>query len=766
MTNRGIRTWIPLLILIGALIVLFLPLIVGDRVLFWGLPSLQFYPWRALAFDLLRNGELPFLNPYNGGGAPLLANYQTAVLYPPNLLYLLLNYVYAMNLLAVLHLFWGGLGMWMLTGGLAISPLGRGVSTLSFALAGYTVARLGSFPTTNAVAWIPWLFWGVLQVVETRKPFYVGLLGIITSLLLLTGHAQTAFYALVAVGLFLLWLVRDVPRGERLKALLMAGGGLLLGVGIGGVQLYLTAELLMASQRSGGVDYETLTNLSFPPLRVFNFLMPNFFGSPADGSYLTPERGVYFEEVVYIGLLPLLAAVAAVTGWLQRRRFLALEQWRAFRTVPLWGILVIVGFTLALGKYGPVYRTLYEFVPTFDSFREPIRWMIWPVFALCVLAGIGVSNWGQSTRLFYWTRLAGAGGAGIALLALAIYQFDTSGQEFIPVLTKAIVAFGCWLAGACLLTLIQPDANLDTSPTRWQIAVLLFVVCDLVWAAQGLNPTAPQEFYREASISEPQARLYWFEDYEQTVKFERYFVLSDYRTATDNWPEIRRSLMPNINLLDRVPLFNNFDPLQPQYYSRYVELIEQQGTQSASLLRAAGVGQVYGETQPEDWEPIEGEYSSFRATSVPSLAWVVPEAFWAESDADLEAAVLSTEWNPLETVILQGEAAPSNQTQVLTSFFEVLEDSPLRKSYRVVDEDGGYLVLAQTWYPGWKVQIDGEAQPLYRANVSFMAVALPPGGGEVTFSYGSTLHPLVIVVAFLSFILSLGFIVIGLMRQS
>ncbi len=53
------------------LIVVFFPLLRGE-VFFWGLPSLQFVPWRDFAFETLAKGQLPLWNPYNGAGAPLV----------------------------------------------------------------------------------------------------------------------------------------------------------------------------------------------------------------------------------------------------------------------------------------------------------------------------------------------------------------------------------------------------------------------------------------------------------------------------------------------------------------------------------------------------------------------------------------------------------------------------------------------------------------------------------------------------------------------
>lgn len=49
--------------------------------------------------------------------------------------------------------------------------------------------------------------------------------------------------------------------------------------------------------------------------------------------------------------------------------------------------------------------------------------------------------------------------------------------------------------------------------------------------------------------------------------------------------------------------------------------------------------------------------------------------------------------------------------------------------------DGGYLVLTDASYPGWKAFVDGQEQPIYRADYLFRAVQLPPGAHTVEFRY-------------------------------
>ncbi len=47
----------------------------------------------------------------------------------------------------------------------------------------------------------------------------------------------------------------------------------------------------------------------------------------------------------------------------------------------------------------------------------------------------------------------------------------------------------------------------------------------------------------------------------------------------------------------------------------------------------------------------------------------------------------------------------------------------------------GYLVLTDTFFPGWKAEVDGHASAILPANAAFRAVAVPPGRHTVTFGY-------------------------------
>ncbi len=730
MAKRNPSLWLPALLLAAAAVVLFHRLLSGEA-LFWGLPSLQFVPWRHLAFEEIGQGRLPGWNPYVGAGAPLIANYQTAIFYPPHWLYLLLPDVAVMSLSTFLHIALAGIGMWGFTGALGLNRFGRGVSMLAYALSGYLIGRAGSFTTFDAVAWIPWIFWMVHRVLFRRAWRNVGLLGLVIGMQLLAGHAQTTWYGAAGVALYALWLTgwapRDVPAGERWTGLARVALGGALGVSIAAVQLLPTAEYLMQSQRAGGLDYAFTTNLSYAPLRLITLFSPNFYGTPADGSYLT--HGIYFEDAAYIGAFPLLLAAAAVVRWARRRHQTAGDP--ASASVPFWVFLALGALVLAMGRYTPVFKLLYSHVPTFDVFREPVRWLILTVFSLAVLAGIGAQRVARGKWLTFWSRLSVAGGLGMAALALAVPALSEPSHN-VEVLARGVAALGCGIAVSALLVLARPQSGATRSIRLWQTAVLVIVTADLVWASSGLNPTVPANFYHtfQADVA---GRLYWFEDYEQSVKFDELFVLSDYRVARDNWQIVRASRLPNLNMLDGIATLNNFDPLLPDHHRRYLDLIEDLGPDAGALLRASGVTQVLGASRPDGWN---GDAPEFTAPSPAPNAWLVGTAEWAASDDSIEGLLRRPEWDPQVTVILTGAPPPDAPTSgAPQGIVTVLNEQADRLAMHVESDRTAYLVISTTWYPGWRATVNGQPAEIYRANLAFQTVVVPAGSTDVVLTF-------------------------------
>ncbi len=148
---------ISLLVIIIGPLLLFGRMLLSGQVLFWGTPMLQFVPWHRYALETLRAGHVPIWNPLLGAGAPLLANLQSALLYPPNLLLLFLGPEHGHGYLVVLHLVFAGLGMARLSRKLGTNLFGQVTAGLAFSLGGYMVARAWFISINHAAAWLPWI---------------------------------------------------------------------------------------------------------------------------------------------------------------------------------------------------------------------------------------------------------------------------------------------------------------------------------------------------------------------------------------------------------------------------------------------------------------------------------------------------------------------------------------------------------------------------------------------------------------------------------
>ncbi len=82
-----------------------------------------------------------------------------------------------------------------------------------------------------------------------------------------------------------------------------------------------------------------------------------------------------------------------------------------------------------------------------------------------------------------------------------------------------------------------------------------------------------------------------------------------------------------------------------------------------------------------------------------------------------------------------GESAPAEGTPAAADGVQLVAMEAQSLSLRASLAAPGYLVMADTNYPGWRVYVDGRPATILRANWLFRAVALPPGEHTVELRY-------------------------------
>ncbi|MCW5942032.1 MAG: hypothetical protein KIS66_07355 [Fimbriimonadaceae bacterium] len=379
---------------------------------------LQFYNWRDLVFEAWGRGEWPFWNPYQLAGTPLLANSQSAAFYSPHIAMGILHVPtpVAMKLLAWFHLFWAGLGAFLLARRLGASEAGGLVAGGLFGTSAFLVAwvALPSVPTT--CAWIPWCLWSIVRLFDEADraplPRRATPLALCVAMLVLGGHLQFVAYGLMATGFVWLWLL---VQKRAWKAGLIGLGGLLAGGMLASPQLLPVLEYGRFSHRANTPSEEgyagyvasalqayelpalvSLTLLGHPgPLNEAGAL-PNYWPALA-------KRGANpAESAATVGPL----ALALIGLGLATRR---LRQ-------GAWPFAVMAGLGLLLAMGTPLNRALYFGLPGWSSSGSPGRIVVLTVLAAAVLAGLAVPKQGEDGL----PERRVLGGATVGLLATLV----------------------------------------------------------------------------------------------------------------------------------------------------------------------------------------------------------------------------------------------------------------------------------------------------------------------------------------------------------
>ena len=249
--------------------------------------------------------------------------------------------------------------------------------------------------------------------------------------MLLAGHTQSVYISLVGLSIYALarrglpflfqntasrWqkLHRFFIWGlDRLRHFIPLMVAVLLAILISAAQLLPTLELSQHSFRSGGLTYNEVVSFSLKPHKLFYTIFPPY------GLDLEAQLGPAFSEfVAYVGFIPLaLALVGAIFLWRSRQQ----DQWAI-------GLVGGMGFILAFGLFtGPLYLLLYRYVPGFDLFRVPARWLLLYTFSMAMLAAIGFHGLGQVkpvTRSIWRTK-----GLKMILVSLIIVELFIAAQS-------------------------------------------------------------------------------------------------------------------------------------------------------------------------------------------------------------------------------------------------------------------------------------------------------------------------------------------------
>jgi hypothetical protein len=479
---------------------------------------IYYLPVRQYIGERIRAGELPLWNPLASMGTSIAADPQSGLWYPFTALFVVLPPLAAYSLSVYLHFVLAGWGMYrfLRSGGRVWQAALLGA--IAFEFSGYLVAHRGHLTILQAVAWLPWMFYGWQRFAQTGRYPHFALAAAAFGMQLLVQHIQPS----IITAALLTGYVAVVLWPQRRSLAWQYPAGMVVGTLLAGVQLAPTWFHFAGSGRAAAAWYLFVENSWALPSALM-FLFPFVYGAAMPNVWSEPWWGVshFCEQWPYGTILILLLAAASVGmvgrpsipgGETERRRggrqsrdrkgvddpdgSLTVAALHPRREVLFWWGASLVALVLAVGDLTPVSRLLFH-VPVYASLRVPARWiLVWSV-AMPVVASLVVSvllaGGAEAERLrrtIRWIVTRGlpvAAGGSLLLLVMAA----VSVRMLDPVLSSSYAAQVSGLQRA-----VRPG-----NPAIWWPLVLMAVTGFLLvrWSRHVAQP--PSAGQTQASVA-------------------------------------------------------------------------------------------------------------------------------------------------------------------------------------------------------------------------------------------------------------------------
>jgi hypothetical protein len=709
----------------------------------------QMYNYGA---NRISSGHFPLWNPWQACGLPFMATHQCGLFYPLNAIYLLMPTHIAMGAAFLIHLILSGAFTYLCGRRFGISPFGSLLAAITFMLGGHIAYHIGEPGNFYCAAWTPLMLYLAKRICDAPTLGNALLIGFFSSVQFMAGFEQHYVSTLyLMLGYFVFYGLQGIrerkPFGEfrRMGLYLLLAGGLT--IGLCAIQLIPTLEMVSLSNRaSRSLNVEQIIGLrDLVSLSMgFRMTLPNFFLS-----LLIPSRAPIPYD--YVGLLPMIFLPLAFMNKKQRAHVIFLFA------------MILFCSAVVMAEWAGWEWVLH--IPVVAMFRGLYRVMLVAVLCFGLLTGIGWdrlrsglaglandTNASGKGRLTLWLLLAGA-------VALSLMTWRDRAET-----VRSVYVVGAFAFAFAALWQSRRRGVLVVC----QVVLIVTLLADLVSGA--FRPLAfptrnPELFHRFDRVWEflrghqGHYRSYLQFDYNDGGHMnlgDKYGQLKGVRTITDYEPFASRRLRDFLVFMQRSP----FPRLLIFYGHVYSISPETARTKLLSLMSARYilvyrskthlVGRIsqlqekWWSSLPKGWRLVYGEDDMrvFENPCVLPRAHVVhdfrvidePDALLRELDSasfDPAAEVLFSE-APQEPETVEPAGAHAQQAGGQIRF---VHDEPSYVEIMVHSTRPGYLVLSDSYYPGWKATVNGKARPIYLANFMFRAVPVGAGESIVRFRY-------------------------------
>lgn len=694
---------------------------------FWGavkngaMPDIidQIYPWKSFTIEQLKEGKIALWNPYSFSGTPHLANNQTAVLSPLNVLFLLLPFIDAWGVLILLQPLLAGIGMLLYLRTLRLSHLGATIGSLSFMFCGFIIVWMEYGTLAYAFLFLPYALYAIEQYYTTSRYRYLVLMAITVPLSFFSGHFQTSSYFLILVVLYIFYKFLSQKDADKfLQTVLFTGVGIFLSL----PQLLPSIEFYQDSFRSSVFRKIELIPITYLP----TLLAPDFFGNAVTRN---DWFGHYAEWNGFFGTGVFLLGIYAI-----------LRNWR--KEVLFFTIIFVCALLLALDT---------------------------PLIAFIITLKIPVFSTSAASRIIVLLSFAGAvlGAFGVDSIIADIRERKRRSIILWIAISTLLLAL-CWVFA--LVPLIMPVDKLSVAASNMRLPTLIvFVLLSVTVLALIIRKTPSIVFFAIVllcltSLDMLRFATKWIPFDPRDLVYAPVPVTKAFDTIAN-----KGRVILNAGAEDAVyyhlPSVEGYDPL---YISRYgfliaslqngilqeparsVVLFPRNGLYTSQALNLLNIQYIIHKKSDDDkpwtfpyWKYPSGQFqllwedSKFR---ILENTKAFPRVFLADSyvvkkeNKEIINTLISAHFDRKERVILEQDPHIQLQHDPRKSA-TIVSMEPTRISIRTSSKANNLLFLSNPYYPGWKATVDSTSSQLYRTDFAFSSVYVPAGKHTVTLTY-------------------------------
>lgn len=641
--------------------------------------------------------RFPLWDTHLWAGQPLIGQVQPGTLNPLNWLLFSMPLKDGFIQIPVLHWYWvliqylAVLFCYWLCRDIGLSNPASVLGGCAFGLGGF-VGAIGWTQMMLSALLLPLILMFFLRVLREENVLpNAAASGALLGASFLSGHHNVPIYFTLAVLGLWIYYFSGVQRSFRWKAIapaaaftacfaLIAAAQILPALELGklSVRWVSTPNPLAWNQR---VPYSAQEDLSVYPTAILGIVI----------------RGFQHNSAVFIGV------VAVALGLLG-----ALTKWRD-RNVRVLASLAMGGLFFALGAYSLFHGVLYALVPGLDKARSPS--MAEAIFHL----GIGV----------------------LAAYGLDSFRSAQSNEAPHRIAIRLLGFISLFLYAALIVLItVRPEKGEEYRTLAQTALVALIAAGILAWSRSRLSNTAAGVSLILLLLFELNpVTTYGYQRFEAATTLHKLYENHDIAAFLKQKPDLPRADVDEKEISYNFGDWFGTDQLIGIQAGAVKSIADVQGEWRYRVLLAVNYFVGRTPSRPEQTVVFEGQtgVKVFANPGVLPRARIVHAAIGALDEVAVIRAVLDPSTDLARTVIFEG-AAPALETcdggnvyvQSYRANTVVLHSSSPCKSM---------VVLADTWFPGWKAFVDGRPARIWKAYNLVRGVEVASGQHEVKMVY-------------------------------